>query len=717
MNGVQALGYTREEFTGMGPADIDAELTPEQILQNFALILERGEAVFETRHRHRNGGLRDVRVSARRIRIHDNDYITAIWSDVSERKKQAVEIENQRRFLGDLVENSSLQIYVKDRDGRYELVNRAFETLSDRRRETVLGRTDVEVFPGGDGERFRQNDLAVVRSGKSQTFEETISVPDGTRRSFISTKFPVRNAAGEVTGLCGMTLEITDRKRAEAHLARLATVVEQTTEAIVITDLQAQIQYVNPAFERITGYNRLEVIGKNPRILKSGKHDARFYRQMWETLERGETWSGHFINRRKDGTSYEEDAVISPIRNPDGKVVNYVAAKHDVTREIQLESQFRQAQKMEAMGTLAGGIAHDFNNILTVIFGYAYMLQHATAQDADLQEKVGELLKAAGRAKDLVQQILTFSRKREQKRQIVPLDSVVKEATKFLRSSLPASIRLETDLSPEAPAVLADPTQIYQVVMNLATNALHAMEGRPGRLTVTLAAFTPDAEFLRTHIKFKSVTYARLTVADNGHGMDAPTLERIFEPFFTTKPVGQGTGLGLAVVHGIMESHEGVVNVESQPGQGTTFHLYFPGRQADDCPKVPGIEDVPLGRGQKILVLDDELEVAVTFQRLLKLLNYQAIISTNPHEAITLFRANPEAFDLVITDLAMPDLNGVEVARQLRAIRPHTPILLVSGSTAIESMADFRGAGISDLMVKPVSIAALAEVIHRHVSR
>ena len=368
---------------------------------------------------------------------------------------------------------------------------------------------------------------------------------------------------------------------------------------------------------------------------------------------------------------------------------------------------------MEAIGTLAGGIAHDFNNMLGVMFGFGYLLQQDTAGNPAAQESVAEILKAANRAKELVQQILTFSRQREYKRQVIRLDPVVKEAMKFLRASLPAEIKIEMSLAPNAPTVLADPTQIYQVVMNLATNALHAMQGRSGQLTVTLESFHPDEKFLAPHPEFRPIQYARLAVADTGQGMDAKTLERIFEPFFTTKPVGQGTGLGLAVVHGIVKSHEGMIIVESKVGHGTTFASYFPAQTSETA--LPEAADSRFSQGtrQRILLLDDEPALTTSLWRLLKRLNYQVTTCNHALEAVALFVKNPAQFDLVITDLSMPEKNGIEVLRQLRAIRPEIPVIVMSGFTTQSNREDLVAAGNCELLEKPVSPNVLAKLLQR----
>ena len=828
----EMLGYTREEFTGFGPASIDSQLTPEQIRQNLMLILEHGSAVFETQHRHRNGELLDVRVSARRLQLQEKYYITAIWSDVTAARRQETEL----RKLSLAVEQNPASIVITDPQGNIEYVNRRFTEVTGYTPGEVCGQNPRLLKSGQQTASVYEELWREIAAGRDWRGELVNRKKDGSLHTELVVIAPVKNAQGVITHFVAMkgditgakqagealrvseerlrnlfeqasdgifiiddqnhfvsvnkrglkifgysldeflkmgvsdviapqersrlnnesqlmlsgtphlaewihvrkdgtqftaevsarrldsnsymaiVRDVTERKQSEQHQRRLATAVEQSGETIVITDTEGTILYANPAFEKTTGYTLAEAVGKNPRLLKSGKQDPVFYRAMWETLARGETWKGHFINQRKDGQLYEEDATISPISDEQGRIVSYVAAKRDVTREMQLEAQFRQAQKMEAVGTLAGGIAHDFNNILMAVFGYSNLLLNNPTLNVDGREMVDEILIAAERAKDLVQQILTFSRQREQKRQILRLEPVVKEATKFLRSSLPVDIQAELNLSPDAPPVLADPTQIYQVVLNLATNAFHAMEGKPGRLTIGLDTFTPDENLIAANPKFRRLTYARLTIADTGQGMDRQTLERIFEPFFTTKPVGKGTGLGLAVVHGIIQSHDAVITVESKPGEGTTFSLYFPSQKPETTGVGPAISVLPVGRGQKILLVDDETALTTMLERMLKVLKYQPTVFNHPHEALEHFRKEPDYFDLVITDLAMPGLNGHELARQIHALRPNVPVVLFSGFAPELSRENLSTAGIREIVGKPISLPEMARTLHRTLS-
>jgi PAS domain S-box-containing protein len=668
-------------------------------------------------------------VSSTKVPIYDvngrNIGLVGISRDITEHKQAEETLRESQSLYHSLVSQLPVGIFRKDAMGRYVLVNPGFCKLKNVRPEDFLGKTPAEVrraeapseHSSGLTVNFattgEQHHQLIMQNGQPIELEEKRLMPDGSMQFMHVIKLPVMSAEGKIIGSQGIMVDITERKLAEEKIARLATAVEQAAEVIFITDLTGTIQYVNPAFEKVTGYTNAEAVGKKPDLLKSGRQDAAFYRRMWDTIKRGEIWTGHFINRRKDGTLFEEEATISPIRDADGKIVNYVAVNRDVTHEVRLEAQFRQAQKMEAIGTLAGGIAHDFNNILAAICGYGYLMQINVAGNPDQEENIAEILRAANRAKDLVQQILTFSRQGDQRREVIRLCTVVKEATKFLRASLPANIQISMNLAPDAPAVLANPTQIYQVTMNLATNALHAMEGWNGKLTVNLESCVPDELLLQKHPHLRPIQYARLTIADTGQGMDARTLERIYEPFFTTKAAGKGTGLGLAVVHGIVLAHDGIITVESTVGIGTTFQIYFPAKASDAAASVAVAGEAPQGNGQGILLVDDEPALTGMFQRVLQRLNYQVTISNSPLEAVGIFRANPAQFDVVITDLTMPELNGLELARQLRAIRPDLRVILASGYIAAIDDEDLRAAGICELLAKPVSLNNLAEVLQR----
>jgi len=382
----------------------------------------------------------------------------------------------------------------------------------------------------------------------------------------------------------------------------------------------------------------------------------------------------------------------------------------DVER-AKLERQLRQAQKMEAIGTLAGGIAHDFNNILAGIIGFAELARQDANDPEVTRRHIDDILASSQRARDLVRQILSFSSQQEQVRQPLKLQKSVEEVLRLLRATIPSSVSLVPQLDEKAPAVLADPTQIHQIVTNLITNAWHAIGDRPGTVQVTLAAFRVDEDFATTHPDLRPGRYVRLTLTDTGCGMDNRTMERIFEPFFTTKALGQGTGLGLAVVHGIVKASDGAITVYSEPGNGTTFNLYFPALDLEPTSAGGSEESSVGGQGQKILFIDDEKILASLGERFLTRLGYQPVVETNP--LIALERFEKEHFDAAITDLTMPQMSGLDVVRKIHAAKPNLPVLLTTGYSANLDQDRAHSLGFSELLIKPYNMETLGAALRR----
>jgi PAS domain S-box-containing protein len=479
---------------------------------------------------------------------------------------------------------------------------------------------------------------------------------------------------------------------------------------VVITDEKAEIVYANPAFEKITGYRQLEVLGKNPRILKSGEHDHAFYRRMWASLCSGKTWRGRIVNKKKDGRLYTEEATISPVLDSAGNIVNYVAVKRDITREQALEQQFLEAQKMEAIGTLAGGIAHDFNNILGIILANAQILEFSGAINHESRETLDQIITASKRARELVRQILAFSRRGKQEKIIMNLKPVVKETIGLLRASLPATIRLEPHIAADTGMLFADPTQMQQVLMNLCTNAAHAMEKEGGVLKIALNNTSIGENDTALEPGAAPGEYVKLSVSDTGHGMQPWILKRIFEPYFTTKETGKGTGLGLSVAHGIVKSHGGAIKVSSIVRKGSVFEIYLP-RIKGEASETDEF-DMPLLTGTgRILFVDDEPSLTLMGQKILGRLGYQVQTANSPVEALEMFRSKPEEWDLVITDLTMPELTGVDLAKALLEIRPDLPIVLCTGFSDQVNEKTLQSIGIRGLLLKPLTIHELAHAV------
>jgi PAS domain S-box-containing protein len=508
----------------------------------------------------------------------------------------------------------------------------------------------------------------------------------------------------------GAWWDVTDTKAAQEELRRLAAAIEQAAEMVVITDERAEIVYANPAFEKITGYGQREVLGKNPRILKSGEHGHEFYQEMWAALSAGKAWHGRFVNKKKDGRSYTEEASISPVVDPSGNIVNYVAVKRDVTKEQQLEQQYLEAQKMEAIGTLAGGIAHDFNNILAIILANAQILEFSGAISSHSKETLNQIIIASKRARELVRQILAISRRGKQEKIIMNLKPIVKETIGLLRASLPATIRLEPHITADTGMLFADPTQMQQVLMNLCTNAAHAMEKEGGVLKIALSNTSIGENDTLLDPSFSPGEFVKLSVSDTGHGMQPWILKRIFEPYFTTKETGKGTGLGLSVAHGIVKSHGGAVKVSSVVRKGSIFEIYLPRvkGEASETDKF----DMPLLTGTgRILFVDDEPALTLMGQKILGQLGYQVQTANSSVEALEIFRSKPKEFDLVITDLTMPELTGTHLAKALLEIRPELPIVLCTGFSDQVNEEMLQSMGIRGLLLKPVTLHELAHSV------
>jgi len=413
-----------------------------------------------------------------------------------------------------------------------------------------------------------------------------------------------------------------------------------------------------------------------------------------------------------DGNELFMEVSASPIRDAEGNIIAGIETVRDITPRKLLEKQLQHSQKLEAIGTLAGGIAHDFNNILAAIFGYAELVQLQLPKESELWAMQEQIITASHRAKKLVQQILAVSRKEEQELEAMQLNSIIEEVSKLLRSSLPSTIEIKESIAPQAGTVLANPTKIHQVLMNLCTNAYHAMQETGGVLSLELQkVYLNENSNKFAGLEIPAGAYVRLTVSDTGHGMDAKTRNRIFDPYFTTKKKEEGTGLGLAVVHGIVKNSGGHITVHSKPTKGTSFIIYLP--QADSPDKTQGDHksDILPAGNERILLVDDEQTLITLEQQTLEGLGYHISVTTSSEKALQMFSSTPNQFDLVISDMTMPIMTGAELSKQLLAIRPDIPIILCTGFSSIIDAEQVNTIGIRTLIMKPVSRKELAKVV------
>jgi len=591
-------------------------------------------------------------------------------------------------------------------DGIYLEINDGFTKIMGYSREEVIGKSSLDLNIWKEAKDRDRLVSGLKKEGVVENLEAAFQGKDGQIRFGLMSARILTLGNEEV--ILSVTRDMTARKQMEADRERLLAAIEQVAESVVVTDREGNIEYVNPAFEKITGYSRQELIGKNPRILKSGDQDTAFYQHLWKTITSGNTWTGRLINKKKEGTLYTEEATISPVRDTAGQTMNFVAVKRDITDEIRMKGLLQQSQKMEAIGTLAGGIAHDFNNILFPIVGHSEMLLEDVSEESPFRNSIQEIYTGALRARDLVQQILAFSRQANSELTLMKMQPIIKEALKLIRSTIPTTISIRQNLQSDCGAVKADPTQIHQIVMNLATNAYHAMEANGGELKVTLKEIKLDGQDLISP-EMKDGLYACLIVADTGVGMNHALAEKIFDPFFTTKENGKGTGMGLSVVHGIVKGLNGAIKVHSKPGKGSAFHVFLPVVENAFVNQKTPAKDFIQGGVENLLLVDDEKEIIAMEKQVLERLGYHVTSRTSSLEALEVFRARPDKFDLVISDMAMPEMPGDKLAVELIRIRPDIPIILCTGFSESMTEEKIKFLGVKGLLLKPIIMRDLAK--------
>jgi PAS domain S-box-containing protein len=510
------------------------------------------------------------------------------------------------------------------------------------------------------------------------------------------------------------------QKRAEEALRsseeRYRLLVENSPLGILSADTQGKIMDANPVMQSMldlpSGQTAEAVsLYAFPPLARTG-----FPEHFRRCLENGEGGTFEAASAIRSDKEIYLRYHLTPLRIRGGQVSGVQAIMEDISSEKRLKEQLILAQKMEAIGTLAGGIAHDFNNILTAIIGYTDLAILGIAEDSRTKQNLRAVLEAGHRAKDLVRQILTFSRHNVQEKKPLYIVPLVKEALKLLRATLPSTIEIRQQIEEDMGVMEANSTQVHQVLMNLCTNAAHAMSENGGVLTITLANAEIDEKAAPTIPDLHPGPYVHLTVSDTGHGMAPNVLERIFEPYFTTKRIGEGTGLGLAVVHGVVKSHGGAVKVNSEPGKGSDFHVYFP--RADSLQKIPETQKpspLPLGHQESILFIDDEKALVDLGEKMLNRLGYEVVARTSSIEGLECFRNQPDRFHLVITDMTMPNMTGDKLAQELMRIRPGIPVVLCTGYSERISEAQAKALGIQEFVIKPFDINRLARVIRRAI--
>ncbi len=604
-------------------------------------------------------------------------------------------------------------VAVVDHNQRIVRANRTFARLVHRSFPQIIGQNYPRLLKGMS---CLQPPCSLERAGEGGQVATCTHEYQG--RTFEVQVTPV---AGEEKGephraarAIYVLRDITERLRAEESQRRLSTAIEQAAEAVMITDPKGVIVYVNPAFERIVGYSRAEVVGQRPDVLATGSPSRISHSPLWAAVTAGQVWQERLRHVRRDGSPYILDITITPVRNQAGEIVNYVATMRDVTREIQLEEQFHQAQKMEALGQLAGGVAHDFNNLLTVIHLSTRLLRRQLRPEDPLWEHVVRIEEAGERAAKLTRQLLSFSRREVVEPRVLNLNQIVGDLSRMLQRIIGENIELKTVLADGLLPIKADPSQIDQVILNLAVNARDAMP-HGGTLTIETSNIFLDQFYVASHVDARPGQHVLLSISDTGVGMNDEVKAHLFEPFFTTKERGQGTGLGLATVFGIVKQNGGHIRVYSEVGQGTTFKIYLPctqdtGEQPPANVRPPATDSLVRGT-ETVLVVEDKHEVRDLIVQVLSSCGYQVLTAANGPEALQIGDQHAGPIHLLLTDVVMPRMNGKELADQFRERRPQLRVLYMSGyadNAIVEHGALMPGAAF---LSKPFTVEDLMQKV------
>jgi PAS domain S-box-containing protein len=640
--------------------------------------------------------------------------VQAVFSMAEDISDQSALRQTEERYRV-LVNSLPHYIFSVDNEDRYIAINAAIVNFFNRPESEILGRTPAELgVPPNVAEEWLEMKMRTRRSGVIQTDDSTMAFGD-TVRHFRTITAPVRDPRGEIVGVTGVSMDVTDQKNAEVALQKLMTAVEQLDEVMFTTDRDGVITYVNAAFEKVYGFTRDEAIGKTPRILKSGDIAPEMYAQMWRELLGGRSLRMEYRNRRKDGSLINVIGSASPVLDKDGNVTGFIAVQQDITEHRrateerrQLDDRLSRMAKMEALGTLAGGIAHDFNNILAIVLTHATLIERRHGDPGKTAEAIATVRQAVQRGAALSKQILTFARRAEIRPEQVAIAQVVMELGSMILETFPRTIQVTFDLDPDVPSIRADSGQLHQALLNLCLNARDAMPG--GGSLVIGAHMASENSLQRTFPDSGGRDYVCITVTDTGTGMDETTRRRIFEPFFTTKEKGKGTGLGLAMVYGIVNSHGGMIDVDSEIGRGTQFRLYFPLGRRESTEELRTKPAEIRGGSETILLMEDEPAILTALNTQLTAAGYQVFTAGDGEQGLRICRRVPN-IGAVIMDLGMPKISAPDLVKGLHNVAPDVPVIAMTGYIDPDDHATVVADGVKKIVQKPFDIEELLSVL------
>ena len=707
------MGYTSEEMVGCSPADFQVPEDRERAAERIKELYQGAStALGEYRLVRKDGTVFYGEILSRILQYAGKPTLLSIFWDVTQRREaEAALRESEERFRV-IAEASPIPMLVsRVSDGAFLFWNHALETSFNYSKEEIASRKTVDFYYHPSDRQALLDKLS--EKGFVRNHELRAKRPDGTPY-WVAVSLKNITFDGEEAVFAAL-YDISERKKSEQALReseeRFRQLVEQATDAFIVSEKEGRFVDVNQRACDILGYSREELLDLTIQDIKAD-FDPEEIARMREELRPGAaiTWYGEY--RRKDGSTFPVEIRLGTFEFGGKKL--FLASARDITERKQIEERLRQSQKMEAIGELAAGVAHDFNNILTSILGFTDLTLKGGRLTERAQKNLEQVLSASRRGRSLVGQILSFSRQTSRKRSLIRLASVVEEVLYLVRASLPATIEIHYEAEDEAGTIFADMTEAHQVIMNLCANAGHAMRKKGGLLDVHLSRFNVDRKFVNRNPGITPGPFLKLTIRDVGCGMEPGVVERIFDPFFTTKEVGEGSGMGLAVVHGIVADLGGAITVQSQPGEGSTFEVFFPEVKKEDLEEkkeeYKGVTPPVKGR---VLFVDDEGPIVDLAEQMLNLLGFEVDSCFSGAEALERFQAQPMQYDLVITDQIMPMMNGDALLKELKRVREDVTVLLTTGYSQYMTRDSIKEMGFQNLITKPFTVEDLGAVIRK----
>ena len=639
--------------------------------------------------------------------------LTVFVIEITKRKQAQESLrQSEKRFRNMFQQISSIAIQGYSPDGTTQYWNKASELLYGYSAEEAVGCNLLDlIIPPEMRPDVARAIQTMIQSGKPiPPGELTLLRKDGSRIPVFSNHTLVK-IPGRPDELYCVDIDLTELKQMENQLRLQSGALQAAANAIVITDNKGVILWANSAFTTFTGYSISEVVGKTPAVLKSGKHKQSYYKKLWDTILSGAVWRGELVNRRKDGTFYTEEMTITPLKDKQNNVTHFIAVKQDITERKLIEEKVLQTQRMDSIGTLASGVAHDINNILAPILLASDVLR--TIEDPKTRDAlVSSINESARRGADIVKQVLTFARGTRGEHVPMQLKTSVEDLCKIIKETFPKNFAVEVSLQPDIHPVRADPTQIHQVLLNLCLNARDAMPDG-GTLTISGANMEIDESYSAMVPDAVAGSYSMLSLTDSGTGIPHDVMSKIFEPFFTTKELGKGTGLGLSTVIGIVRSHHGFVVAESEAGRGSTFKIFLPAITEDlTGTLVTAPAHSPRSEGSTLLVVDDESPIVNAISIALKNKGHQVFTAESGGAALALYRKHAKDIQLVLTDVIMPGMDGLQLARELRAISPQLKIIVSTGQASEIQYTELKKLGIQTILRKPYDVDKLLDALH-----